>query len=57
MIIKTSKKRKRKIGINNERLSVLDRTTDEKRIPLNKIENIPIFKAMAAKYKNPNWSL
>jgi hypothetical protein len=53
----TSKNKKRKIGTNNEKLSTLERTRDEKSMLLKNILKTATFKTMAPKYKNPSWSL
>lgn len=55
-MITTSKNRKIKIGINKERLSILDKTRVEKRMLLKNAVNKITFKTMAPRYKKPNWS-
>lgn len=52
----TSKNKKRKIGINNEKLSNLESTRDEKSILLKNIQKMATFITIAPKYKNPSWS-
>ncbi|GEQ84833.1 hypothetical protein ULMS_03410 [Patiriisocius marinistellae] len=55
-IIETSISRKIKIGINIERLSAFDNTSDEKSNSLNTTQNTVILNTIDPKYKNPSWS-